>query len=160
VAEPAALRQGLLLRPPPRTLTSQEGGRNAVHGAALRRQRDPGPDSERPDHTIVHDVAIRTELAKDLGRKTTIVARKSEQDVLGADVVVLEAQRLAQRELERTLRARRERDLARRSRLALADFVRMRCRTSSTSTSSSSSTRAAIPSSSRIRPSRRCSVPM
>src|SRR4029078_2949022 len=45
---------------------------------------------------------------------------EAEQDVLGADVVVAEAQRLAQRELEHLLRARGERDLAGRDLVALA----------------------------------------
>ncbi len=41
--------------------------------------------------------------------------------MLGADVVVAEAQSLAKRELEHLLGARRERDLARRHLVALAD---------------------------------------
>ena len=44
--------------------------------------------------------------------------------MLGADVVVAERERLAQRELEHLLRARRERDLARRDLVALADDAR------------------------------------
>ena len=46
---------------------------------------------------------------------------KPEEDVLGADVVVAELQRLAQRELEDLLRAGRERDVARRRLAAVAD---------------------------------------
>src|SRR5207253_2371196 len=46
------------------------------------------------------------------------------QDVLGADVVVAEGERLAQRQLEHLLRARGERDLARRDLVALADDPR------------------------------------
>ena len=41
--------------------------------------------------------------------------------MLGADVVVAEGERLAQRQLQHLLRARRERDLARRDLVALAD---------------------------------------
>jgi hypothetical protein len=41
--------------------------------------------------------------------------------VLGADVVVTQRERLAQRELEHLLRARGKRDLARRDLVALAD---------------------------------------
>ena len=44
--------------------------------------------------------------------------------MLGADVVVAERERLAQRELENLLRARRERDLAGRYLVALADDAR------------------------------------
>ena len=46
---------------------------------------------------------------------------RPEQDVLGADVVVAELQRLTQREFEDLLRARGEGDVARRRRAALAD---------------------------------------
>ena len=46
-------------------------------------------------------------------RDALVLAHQAEQDVLGADVVVAEAERLAQRELEHLLRPRRERDLAR-----------------------------------------------
>src|SRR5439155_11649348 len=48
-------------------------------------------------------------------------ADEAEQDVLGADVVVAEGERLTQRELEHLLGARRERDLAGRDLVALAD---------------------------------------
>ena len=44
--------------------------------------------------------------------------------MLGADVVVAERQRLAQRQLENFLRARRERDLPARHLVALADDAR------------------------------------
>ena len=44
--------------------------------------------------------------------------------MLGADVVVAEGQRFAQRELEHLLRARRERDLTGRDLVALADDAR------------------------------------
>ncbi len=44
--------------------------------------------------------------------------------MLGADVVVAEGQRFAQRELQHLLRARRERNLAGRDLIALADDAR------------------------------------
>ena len=49
---------------------------------------------------------------------------RPEQDVLGADVVVAERERLAQRQLEHLLRAGREGDLAGRDLVALADDPR------------------------------------
>jgi hypothetical protein len=49
------------------------------------------------------------------------LADEAEQDVLGADVVVAELQRLAQRQLEDLLGARGERDVAAGRLLALAD---------------------------------------
>ena len=52
---------------------------------------------------------------------TFAFADQPEEDVLGADVVVAELQRLAQRELEDLLGARRERDVARRRLAAVAD---------------------------------------
>jgi hypothetical protein len=50
-----------------------------------------------------------------------VLAHEPEQDVLGADVVVTERERLAQRKLEHLLGARRERDLPARDLVALTD---------------------------------------
>ena len=61
------------------------------------------------------------ELLQHLGGDALALADQPEQDVLGADVVVAELQRLAQRQLEDLLGARRERDVPRRRGLALAD---------------------------------------
>ena len=64
---------------------------------------------------------IGAELHEDLRGDAFAFADQSEQDVLGADVVVTELQRLAQRELEHLLRARRERDVSRRRLAAVTD---------------------------------------
>ena len=60
-------------------------------------------------------------LMQHLGGDALALADQAEQDVLGADVVVAELQRLAQRELEDLLGARRERDVPAGGLLALAD---------------------------------------
>ena len=64
---------------------------------------------------------VGAELDEHLGGDALALADEAEQDVLGADVVVAELQRLAQRELEHLLGAGRERDVAGRRRAALAD---------------------------------------
>ena len=64
---------------------------------------------------------VGAELDEHLGGDALALADEAEQDVLGADVVVAELQRLAQRQLEHLLGAGRERDVARRRRAALAD---------------------------------------
>ncbi len=68
-------------------------------------------------------VEIGAEVEQHLRRHTLALADEAEQDVLGADVVVAELQRLAQRQLEHLLGARRERDVPRRHERALADEV-------------------------------------
>ena len=64
---------------------------------------------------------IGAELHEHLRGDAFALADEPEQDVLGADVVVAELQRLAQRQLEDLLRARRERDVTRRRGAAVAD---------------------------------------
>src|ERR1019366_2381063 len=66
-------------------------------------------------------LAVGVEVEQDACRDALVLAQQPEQDVLGADVVVAEAQRLAQRQLEHPLGARRERDLARGDLLARPD---------------------------------------
>src|SRR5690606_34532303 len=72
------------------------------------------------DDLLAHAVQVGAELAEHLRRDTLALADEAEQDVLGADVVVAQLQRLAQGQLEHLLGTRRERDVARRSLLALA----------------------------------------
>src|SRR5207302_254861 len=61
------------------------------------------------------------EVEQDPASDSVVLAREAEQEVLGADVVVAERERLAQTELEHLLRAWRERDLAGRDFVTLAD---------------------------------------
>ena len=76
---------------------------------------------EQLDDLLAHPVEVGAELDQHLGGDALALADQAEQDVLGADVVVAELQRLAQRQLEHLLGARRERDVPGRRLLALAD---------------------------------------
>ena len=64
---------------------------------------------------------VGAQLDQDLGGDALALADQAEEDVLGADVVVAELERLAQRQLEDLLGARRERDVPGGRRAALAD---------------------------------------
>src|SRR5262249_6896237 len=55
---------------------------------------------------------------------TLVLANEAEQDVLGADVVVPERERFAQRQLQHLLGTRRERDLTARHLVALTHDAR------------------------------------
>ena len=83
--------------------------------------------AELPDHLVAHRVRVGAEIPQDLGRDPLVLADEPEQQMLGADVVVPEREALAQRQLEHLLRARCERDLARRRLVALADDARDLC---------------------------------
>ena len=76
---------------------------------------------EQLDDLLADPVEVGAELDQHLGGDALALADQAEQDVLGADVVVAELQRLAQRQLEDLLGARRERDVPARRLLALAD---------------------------------------
>src|SRR4029450_12471238 len=73
------------------------------------------------DHGLADAVEVGAELLQDLGGDALALADQPEQDVLGADVVVTELERLPKRELEDLLGARGERDVPARRGLALAD---------------------------------------
>jgi hypothetical protein len=62
-------------------------------------------------HLLADPVEIGSQLDQDLRRDALALADQAEQDVLGADVVVAELQRLAQRQLQHLLGPRRERDV-------------------------------------------------
>ena len=76
---------------------------------------------EQLDDLLAHLVQVGAELDEHLGGNALTLADEAEQDVLGADVVVAELQRLAQRQLEHLLGTRGERDVPARRLLALAD---------------------------------------
>ena len=76
---------------------------------------------EHADDLVADLLGVGVEVEQDAGRDALVLAHEPEQDVLGADVVVAERERFAQRELEHLLRARRERDLAGRDLVTLAD---------------------------------------
>ena len=79
---------------------------------------------EHADDLVADLLGVGVEVEQDAGRDALVLAHEPEQDVLGADVVVAERERLAQGQLEHLLGARRERDLARRHLVALADDPR------------------------------------
>ena len=79
---------------------------------------------EHADDLVADLLGVGVEVEQDPRGDALVLAHEAEQDVLGADVVVAEGERLAQRELEHLLRARRERDLAGRDLVALADDPR------------------------------------
>src|SRR6185503_3660866 len=77
--------------------------------------------AQQLDDLLADPVQVGAELDQHLGGDTLALADQAEQDVLGPDVVVAELQRLAQRQLQHLLGARRERDVSARCLLALAD---------------------------------------
>src|SRR5215213_139280 len=76
---------------------------------------------EHPDHLVADLVRVGVEVEQDAGGDALVLTHEAEQDVLGADVVVAERERLAEGELEHLLGARGERDLAGGDLLAGAD---------------------------------------
>ena len=90
-------------------------------GRRARALLAPARAGEHADDLVADLLSVGVEVEQDAGGDTLVLAHQPEQDVLGADVVVAERERLAQRELEHLLRARRERDLTGRDLVALAD---------------------------------------
>ena len=76
---------------------------------------------QHADDLVADLLRVGVEVEQDAGRDALVLAHEPEQDVLGADVVVAEAERLAQGQLEDLLGAGRERDLAGGDLLAGAD---------------------------------------
>ena len=107
----------------------QRAGGLVLGGAAARRgARLLGPGTARAlvarqelDDLLADPREVGAQLDQHLGRDALALADEAEEDVLGADVVVAELQRLAQRQLEDLLGAGRERDVPRGRRAALAD---------------------------------------
>ena len=93
------------------------GARAAGAGAALA----AAGAGQHPDDLVADLLGVGVEVEQDAGGDALVLTHQAEQDVLGADVVVAQAQRLAQRQLEHLLGARRERDLAGGDLLAGAD---------------------------------------
>src|SRR5690606_18261384 len=73
------------------------------------------------DDLLAHTVQVGAELHQNLGGDALALTDQSQQDVLGADVVVAELPRLTQSQLEHLLGTRSERDVTRRRLLTLAD---------------------------------------
>ena len=99
----------------------QRGRRRALGGAAGRGRLLALVTGEQLDDLLADAVEVGAELHQDLGGDALALADQAEQDVLGADVVVAELQRLAQRQLQHLLGPRGEGDVTGRGLLALAD---------------------------------------
>src|SRR5207253_2126545 len=67
---------------------------------------------QHADDLVADLLRVGVEIEQDACCDALVLAHEAEQDVLGADVVVAQAQRLAQRELENLLGAGGEGDLA------------------------------------------------
>src|SRR5438093_12592154 len=79
---------------------------------------------QHADDLVANLVRIRVEVEQDARGDALVLTDEAEQDVLGADVVVPQRERLAECQFEHLLRARRKRDLAGRDLVALADDPR------------------------------------
>ena len=84
---------GSHLRLPPEPLPPRAAGRTLITGQQL-------------DDLLAHAAEVGAELDEDLGGDAFALADEPEEDVLGADVVVAELQRFAQRQLEHLLGTR------------------------------------------------------
>ena len=93
-------------------------------GGAARAGLAAAGTGEHPDDLVADLFRIRVEVEQDPCGDSLVLAHEPEQDVLGADVVVAERERLAQRQLEHLLRAGRERNLAGGDLVALPDDAR------------------------------------
>ena len=112
-------------------LVEHERARRGVAGGAgagggllaglLRLTRGARVAREQLDDLLADTGQVGAQLHEHLGGDALALTDEAEEDVLGADVVVAELQRLAQRQLEHLLGAGREGDVARRRRAALAD---------------------------------------
>ena len=80
-----------------------------------------GVAGEQLDHLLADAGEIGAQLHEHLRGNAFAFANEAEEDVLGADVVVTELQRLAQRELEDLLGTGREGDVTGRSRSSVTD---------------------------------------
>jgi len=76
---------------------------------------------QEPDYLLAHPVQVRAQFHQDLGGHALTLTDQTEQDVLGADVVVTELLRLTQGQLEHVLRAGGEWNMPLLLALALAD---------------------------------------
>src|SRR5262249_36614962 len=92
--------------------------RDLLAGLALALR---GVAGEELDDLLAYAVEVGAQLLQHLGGDALSLADEAEQDVLGADVVVTELQRLAERQLENLLGARGERDVTGGGRLARSD---------------------------------------
>ena len=97
-------------------------GLRLAGAAALRRALlAAGVAGEELDDLLADAREVGAQLHEDLGGDALTLADEAEEDVLGADVVVAELQRLAEAQLEDLLGPGREGDVARRGGAAVTD---------------------------------------
>src|SRR6266487_240619 len=128
----------LLLAPDDRVELALPGGLGQVAAELVEHQRRRGSSlagrgaasgsrllalvaRQQLDHLLTNPVEVGAQLDQHLGGDALTLTDQPEQDVLRADVVVAELQRLTQRQLQHLLGPRRERDVPARRLLALAD---------------------------------------
>jgi len=119
----------------------------------------PGSAGEQLDHSLADAGQVGPELHEHLGGHALTLADQAEQQVLGADVVVVELERLAKGELQDLLGPRRERRWLVGALWPCPMISWTWARTAPSEIPSDSSALTATPSPSRIKPSRMCSVP-
>src|SRR6266487_3194449 len=90
-------------------------------GAAWAALLAPAGAGKHADDLVANLLGVGVEVEQEPCRDSFVLADETEQDVLGADVVVAERERLTKRQLQDLLRARSEWDLAGRDLVALAD---------------------------------------
>src|SRR5699024_10829570 len=115
---------------------------------------------EALDDLLAHGRRLRLQAREHLDGGPLALTQQTQQDVLGADVVVAQLQRLAEAQLEHLLRPGREGDVAGGVWLPSPGVSRTGSRTAARATPRAASALAPAPSFSWIRPSRMCSVPM
>src|SRR5438270_6175634 len=79
------------------------------------------PFDQHLRHLVANLLGVGLEMRQNLQRNSVLAVKKSKQEVLRADVVVAQAQRLGERVGERVLCLRRERDVALGQPIADAD---------------------------------------
>jgi hypothetical protein len=89
--------------------------------------RRPAGAGEHADDLVADLLGVGVEVEEDAGGDALVLPDQAEQDVLGADVVVPKAERLAEGELEDLLRAGREGNLTGGDLLAGADDAHDLC---------------------------------
>src|SRR6476620_9368813 len=93
----------------------------ALLAGGATRLRAPAGTGQHADDLVADLLGVGVEVEQDAGGNALVLAYQTQQDVLGADVVVAQRQRLAQRQLKHLLGARRERDLSGGDLVTLAD---------------------------------------
>jgi hypothetical protein len=106
---------------PSELIQDQGGGRGRLRRRPGRGRLLALVAVQQLDDLLPDPVQVRAQPDQHLGGHALALADQAEQDVLGADVVVAQLQRLTQRQLKDLLGAGSKRDMAGRCLLALAD---------------------------------------